>query len=351
MKKQASDLLLRGWYGRAGWFVVCLPLLWPLSCLFAVLASLRRRWQSARQSAFPVPVVIVGNITVGGTGKTPLLCALAESLSATGIRVGIVSRGYGGQHTGAPRLVTAADNARDVGDEPLLLVRRTSCLLAIGRDRLAAAHVLAKHGVQLILSDDGLQHYRLPRCFEIAVVDAARGLGNGLCLPAGPLREPTSRLREVDAVVYQGTPPDQATQNQAMQKQAMQYHTALVPQAWRDVHSGEQWPLQHLSAGTTVHAVAGIGHPERFFTTLQTLGYHVLPHPFPDHHVFEADELIFSDGHPMVMTEKDAVKCQSFGGERRYALVVSAPLPDGLQQQILQAVAAYSRHTTSTQKE
>lgn len=341
MKKQASDVLLRGWYGRAGWFVVCLPLLWPISCLFAVLARLRRRWQFARQPAFPVPVVIVGNITVGGTGKTPLLCALAENLSATGMRVGIVSRGYGGQHTGAPRLVAASDNARDVGDEPLLLARRTGCLLAIGRDRLAAAHVLAKQGVQLILSDDGLQHYRLPRCFEIAVVDAVRGLGNGLCLPAGPLREPASRLREVDAVVYQGTP----------QNQAVQYHTALVPQAWCDVHSGESLPLEHVPLGSTVHAVAGIGHPERFFTTLQSLGYHVLPHPFPDHHVFEADELIFSDGHPVVMTEKDAVKCQSFGGERRYALVVSAPLPDGLQQQILQAVAAYSRHTTSIQKE
>lgn len=332
MNKQASDALLQGWYDRPRWYLACLLLLWPLSCLFIVLTWFRRRWQSSRQARLPVPVVVVGNITVGGTGKTPVLCALAECFSASGLRVGIVSRGYGGSHTGAPRLVTANDNAQTVGDEPLLLARRTGCLLAIGRDRLAAAQLLVAHGAQLILSDDGLQHYRLPRDMEIAVVDAERGLGNGFCLPAGPLREPASRLQTVDAVVCQGA--------FTVQYHARQYEMTLQPQVWREVHSGEDFPLTHLPFGTTVHAVAGIGHPSRFFATLQRLGYRVLPHPFPDHHVFREDELAFGDEWPVVMTEKDAVKCQSFPAGSRYALIVAAALPDGLREHILQTVAA-----------
>jgi tetraacyldisaccharide 4'-kinase len=331
MRKQASDFIVAGWYSQLPRYRWWLFLLHPVSWLFRVLSASRRYVLERRRIGKPVlavPVVIVGNLAVGGTGKSPLLCSLALTLTARGVRVGIISRGYGGEHKGSPVEVKPGDAASRVGDEPLMLARRTHCPVVVSRDRVAAAaHLAALHPVDVILSDDGLQHYALPRVMEIAVIDGARGLGNGMCLPAGPLREPPARLREVDAVVCNGTA--------ARIYRADQHTMTIEPVCWRDIHTGEEQPLAFFAAGSTVHAVAGIGHPERFFETLKLMGYTVLPHPFPDHHAFHADELAFGDGLPVVMTEKDSVKCSAFGCGHRYALVVSAILPEQLVDQVM----------------
>lgn len=333
--KTLSELLQRAWYGGALWYWPLLVMLWPLSLVFCVLASRRRRCLQKAVAALPVPVVIVGNISVGGTGKTPLLCALAADLQQRGWRVGIISRGYGGSHSGAPRSVTSSDEAAIVGDEPLLLARNTGCPVVIDRDRLAAAHYLLQHSdIDIILSDDGLQHYTLPRNVEIAVVDGARGVGNGLCLPAGPLREPVVRLTEVDYVVINGQ-TDHVFRSDQVQVQ-------VLPYAWRELVSGVCLPLDTLAAGTAVHAVAGIGNPQRFFHTLRTLGLKVVEHPFADHHAFTAADLQFGDVLPVVMTEKDAVKCVGITPHNSFALCVQIQLPTSWTDRLLAQLQKFS---------
>lgn len=336
--KTLSDALQRAWYGGALWFWPLLVLLWPLSVLYTWLAARRRRRLQQHCQPPPVPVIVVGNITVGGTGKTPLLCALAQQLTARGLRAGIISRGYGGSHRSAPRLVSATDSAAVVGDEPLLLARTSACPVVIGRDRAAAlATLLAAAEVDVVLSDDGLQHYALPRTVEIAVLDAARGLGNGLCLPAGPLREPASRLAEVDFVVTNGEPANIFRPDQ--------WHAVLQPVAWVAVASGVLQPLQQFAEGTMVHALAGIGHPQRFFGTLRELGLQVIEHPFADHHAFTPADLQFADGLPVVMTEKDAVKCAPFAPANCHALRVQMVLPAGWLDALLARMNEnYGRH-------
>lgn len=334
--KTLNDLLERLWYRND---ISCQPLLivlWPLSLLFQLLARLRRYYLTPLIYPLSVPVVVVGNISVGGTGKTPLLCELAIQLRQRGVRVGIISRGYGGSHTGTPKLVQSTDSADAVGDEPLLMTRMTGSPVVIGRHRLDAAHfLLTQVAVDLILSDDGMQHYALPRTLEIAVLDGRRGTGNGYCLPAGPLREPVSRLKTVDFVVVNGAGcgnflPD------ALSVPVLQTH--LQARHWVVVHSGEILPLDTLSKGTTVNAVAGIGNPARFFDTLRLLGLEVLEHPFADHHVYNAEDLQFNNAFPVVMTEKDAVKCISLANDDFYALHVQMELPavwlDQLQKKI-----------------
>lgn len=319
--KTLTDTLQRAWYGGALWYWPLLCLLWPLSLLFIVLAAVRRWHLQRLQGRLPVPVIVVGNISVGGTGKTPLLCALSTMLVQRGLRVGIVSRGYGGSYSGEPRLVLADDSAAVVGDEPLLLALRTACPVMVGRDRFATVQQLvAGHAVDIVLSDDGLQHYALPRTLEIAVLDGSRGVGNGFCLPAGPLREPVSRLAEVDAVVVNG--------DSGRLFRADQLVVRLLPQDWLDVRTGKILPLLHLPPGSRVHAVAGIGNPQRFFCTLRELGFDVTEHPLPDHHAFSVADLQFADQLPVVMTEKDAVKCADFAPENCYALRVHMLLPD-----------------------
>jgi tetraacyldisaccharide 4'-kinase len=300
------------WYRRhpARW------LLWPLSLVYGGLAALRRhgyRRGWLRSTRLPVPVIVVGNITVGGTGKTPLVIWLVEQLRARGWRPGIVSRGYGGRSANWPREVTPESDPGEVGDEPVLLARRLACPLAVAPDRVAAAQrLLAAQAVDIIVADDGLQHYALARDLEIAVLDGRRGLGNGLLLPAGPLREPASRLREVNLVVSHGAPGGG-------------WRMDLAPQALRRLEGGESRPLAAF-AGRTVHAVAGIGHPERFFDSLRAAGLTVLPHAFPDHHRFSAEDIVFADNIEVIMTEKDAVKCRAFAGERHWYLAVEAVL-------------------------
>lgn len=316
------------WYGGN-------PVAWsllPLSWLFCTVALLRRyfyRKGLLSSHRLPVPVIIVGNISVGGTGKTPLLIALCNYLSSHGYRPGVVSRGYGAACNGTCS-VSTNDNAENCGDEPLLIRRRTACPVVIGKDRVAAAKkLLAENECDLILSDDGMQHYRLARDIEIAVVDTQRRFGNGFCLPAGPLREPESRLDSVDLVVYHGVTDDD-------------YHFHLEFGEAVNLASSEM-RLPRLFAGGPVHAVAGIGHPQRFFDQLRSHGLELIEHAYPDHHQFAAGDIDFADDLPILMTEKDAVKFTSQQPalqsdellHKAWSVPVSAKLSDRLGPDLL----------------
>lgn len=292
-------------------------MLWPLSLVFGLLVLARRQayhagWLHGETAG--VPVAVVGNLVAGGSGKTPLVLWIVEFLGSRGWKPGIVSRGYGAR-VDAPRGVGPGDRAQDVGDEPLLLAERSGCPVWVGADRVRAARALrAMHPeVDVLVLDDGLQHYRLGRDIEIAVVDA-RGFGNGFLLPAGPLREPPSRLRSVDAVVAHGT---SAVRGYAMQ---------LAGDRLCRLDNASECRKASEFAGRRVHAVAGIGDPGRFFAGLTRAGLDVVPHAFADHHPFCADDLDFGDDAPVVMTEKDAVKCRSFARPNHWVLPVSAVL-------------------------
>lgn len=297
-------------------------LLWPLSLLYASLLALRAACYRAgwlRRERLPVPVIVVGNVTVGGTGKTPLVVWLVEQLRLRGWQPGIISRGYGGRSRHWPRPVTADSDPAEAGDEPVLLARRLHCPVVVGPRRADAARMLlTTQAVDIIVSDDGLQHLALARDIEIAVVDAARGLGNGMLLPAGPLREPAARLRTVDCVVHNGGDAD----GQGLRMD-------LVPDRLMRLDGSQSSALTDW-AGREVHAIAGIGNPERFFETLRAAGLRVRPHPYPDHHRFRASDIEFAhnDGiGAVLMTEKDAVKCRAFAGPHHWFLPVQASLP------------------------
>lgn len=328
------------------WFLPRLsPGLWPLlplSGLFAGLASLRRlayRRGWLKTCTLPVPVIVVGNITVGGSGKTPLVAALAKALRQRGEQPGIISRGHGRQ-TQAALVLTADSDARQAGDEPLLLRRRSDAPLAVGRDRPAAGSaLLAAHPeCTLLLSDDGLQHYRLGRTFEIATFDS-RAAGNGWLLPAGPLREPIDRLRQVDAVVWNGP---------AAAEIAAQIAAMGRPQFSMQLQAGDCYQLNRpevrlslaqLAAhcqNRRLYAIAGIGHPQRFFEQLRCAGLEFVARPFADHHAYTAEELSLAEHESLLMTEKDAVKCAGLCPGDAWVLPVSAILPAGLIDLIME---------------
>lgn len=298
----------------------------PLSVLFAAVAALRRhayRTGVLASERVGVPVIVVGNITVGGTGKTPLVLWLAEALRRRGRHPGIVSRGYGAR-TRVPRAVRPEDAPDVAGDEPLLLARRSGAPVWIGRDRVAAARaLLAAHPeCDLLISDDGLQHYRLRRDAEIAVIDG-RGAGNGWRLPAGPLREPLARLAAVDALVVNGErlPPDLA---EAPPVPA--FSMKLAGDRFRRLGDPAQVCGPEAFAGLRVHALAGIGHPQRFFDHLAAMGLPIVPHAFPDHHAYAAQDLEIAGADALLMTEKDAVKCAAFAPSNAWVLPVEARL-------------------------
>lgn len=302
------------WYGKGALSRLVALLLLPLSLVFGAVAAMRRSLYAAgllRAQSVDVPVIVVGNISVGGVGKTPLVIDLVERALAMGLRPGVVSRGYGGAPGKRPLLVTAETTAAACGDEPRMIAQRTGVAVCVHPDRVAAARQLVTQGVDCIIADDGLQHYRLARDAEIAVIDASRGLGNGLLLPAGPLREPASRLGGVDLRVARGgTWPDALTMRVSGE--------ALVSLAGEAREPLSDW------ATRKVHAVAGIGHPERFFEGLRLAGLHVTSRAFPDHHGFAEADFDFDDGRPLIMTEKDAVKCRSFAKPNWWYLPVSA---------------------------
>jgi tetraacyldisaccharide 4'-kinase len=322
-------------------------LLQPLAWLYAALVALRQRAYAvglARSARAGKPLVVVGNLTVGGTGKTPLVIWLAQALAAAGLRVGIVARGYGGRREDrTPRRVSAGSRWQEVGDEPLLIARRTGCPTVVGIDRLAAARALVAEGVDLIVADDGLQHLHLARDFEIVVIDGARGFGNGLLLPAGPLREPLGRLLQVDAVVVNGS----ATHGSlAVALPRTVFAMRLEGSEAVSVAAGQRRPLGAFR-GARVHGVAGIGNPQRFFAELRAQGMEVIEHAFPDHHAFTAAELAFADDRPVLMTEKDAVKCTSFADPRLWYVPVNAQLPTRDAHELLARVLAKVRGAAS----
>jgi tetraacyldisaccharide 4'-kinase len=328
------DWLIETWYGgtrRGAWLL-------PLAWLFAALAGMRhwlyrRGWLGRYRSTRPV--IVVGNITVGGTGKTPLVVWLAGQLEARGRRVGVVSRGYGA--TGdAARRVGPGDPVAETGDEPALIVRRSGAAVAVGADRPAAVKLL-EVDCDVILSDDGLQHYALERDAEIVVLDGARGLGNGWRLPAGPLRESPRRLLQADAVVINGD----GTELQGALRMRVE------PLRFVGVASGEGRPVG-VFAGRRAHAVAGIGNPRRFFDLLASLGVDVDPHPLPDHSVPAPEQIRFTDGNPVLMTEKDAVKCAGMAGPDHWYLEVGAVLEQPAAEHLLAVVDAACRNPART---
>jgi tetraacyldisaccharide 4'-kinase len=298
----------------------------PLSWVFGALAAIRRiayRHGVLRRVRLPVPVVIVGNITAGGAGKTPLVAALVAALRERGRHPGIVSRGYG-RRTGGARAVLPSDAARDVGDEPLLLAA-TGAPVFVGADRAAAAQaLLAAHPeVDVIVTDDGLQHYALARDVEIAVVDGARDLGNRLLLPAGPLREPPWRLASVDAVVRLQSA---ASASPSRRDFAMTHE----PLPWRNVADpARPFDPEALRDASTV-AIAGIARPERFFEALRAQGFAGRTQAFADHHPYSRDDVAFPQARAILMTEKDAVKCRGFADARLWMQPIRARVDPSL---------------------
>ena len=323
----AAQSLSDAWYSEAWW----LWLLRPAEVLFRMLAAARRccyRFGLCRTYKPPVPLVVVGNITVGGTGKTPVVIALVEALAALGLRAGVVSRGYGATAKHFPHVLDEHSVLADCGDEPLLIYRRTGCPCVVSPDRVQAVRtLLSLFTVDIVLSDDGLQHYALDRDMEIALLDADARLGNGFCLPAGPLREPPGRLDTVDYVLYRGSDdPDSGVQYDA---------DALV-----NVRTGDRVAPSPGRLGARVSAVAGIGQPRQFFTALETLGFTLRQRVFPDHHVFTAADFHGLEDRPIIMTEKDAVKCRDIAGSNTWYLSIRAQLP----LQVVAAVTQLAKH-------
>ncbi|HUN70135.1 MAG TPA: tetraacyldisaccharide 4'-kinase [Burkholderiales bacterium] len=302
-------------------------LLWPASLLFGIVASCRRlffKFHLFKSHKAGVPVIVVGNLVAGGSGKTPLVLWIVQLLKEHRWRPGIVSRGYGGSAL-LPVEANIASPPEEVGDEPILLARRSGCPVWVAPDRVAACRLLReKHPeCDVIVTDDGLQHYALRRDIEICVVDG-RGFGNGFLLPAGPLREPPSRLGSVDAVVTHGASGVKGYE------MALEGESLVRMTDARDVRPAKSF------AGQKVHAVAGIGDPKRFFLQLARFGIKPVPHPFPDHHPFSAGELDFGDEAPVVMTEKDAVKCKRFARANHWVFPVSASLDPAFGRWLLE---------------
>lgn len=326
---------LAAWYGKRLWTFGLLPLLF----VFVALASVRRYWiERYAQKRLVTPVIVVGNISVGGTGKTPLLISLVKQLQQQGYTPGVISRGYGGKASHYPYLLDASSTAAEAGDEPVTIFQQTGCKVCVGSDRIASARLLEDEGCDLLLSDDGLQHYRLGRDIEIAVVDGQRGLGNGWRLPVGPLREPKSRLKAVDWVVV-----NSPAENFVLPGLADLFYVPMQISAHDliNLQTGEKVAATEFGS-TRVNAVAGIGNPQRFHTTLTQMGIAAELHAFPDHHAFTASDLQFANNLPVVMTEKDAVKCREFAQADWFYVPIDASLPDSfwlaLQQKLERVV-------------
>lgn len=312
MKKNLSRWLEDTWYKE----MYISSAFTPMAMLYDDVMRARRFLYNKgfyKKTKLSVPVIIVGNITVGGTGKTPLTLWLARLLRQEGFKPGIISRGYGGEAETWPQWVDEQSQPSLVGDEAVLMARRADCPIAVGPERVKAAQLLIdKAECDVIISDDGLQHYALDRDIEIAVIDGERRFGNGYTLPAGPLREPIERLQEVDLVIVNGGLPEENEFSMAMKGDV------LVNLATK-----EEKLLNEFSRGAC-HAVAGIGNPQRFFNLLEREGIEVKSHAFQDHHQFIAEDIHFDDDNPVLMTEKDAVKCEVFATDKHWYLPITA---------------------------
>lgn len=324
-------MIARIWSGESPLWRLLLPLSWLYGLVSGAIRlsyklGLKRAWRA------PVPVVVVGNLTAGGNGKTPVVIWLVEQLQQRGVRVGVVSRGYGGKATAYPLLLAPETTTAEAGDEPVLIYQRTGAPVAVAPERAAAVKaILAAHDVQIIITDDGLQHYRLARDIEIVVIDGVRRFGNGWWLPAGPMRERAGRLKTVDATIVNGgiARPGEIPMQ-------------LVPGLAVNLRTGARCDVSQLN---NIVAMAGIGHPPRFFATLASCGAH--PHkcvPLADHQMLTPDDVqaLIGEGQTLVMTEKDAVKCRAFAGDNWWFLPVDACLsgekPDKLLKQITSLV-------------
>jgi tetraacyldisaccharide 4'-kinase len=325
MKNRLNNWLQQIWYQRTSPPV----LLRPLSFLFKHIVRLRRAWYGANPAAsrrLSIPVIVVGNLSVGGTGKTPLVIWLARFLTQAGYRPGIVSRGYG-VRLQQPLLVSRSSDPAQAGDEPVLIAQKTDCPVCVSPDRVRAAEILQGAGCDLIISDDGLQHYRMARDIEIALIDGDRRSGNGACLPGGPLREPPERLDSVDLVVCNGA-----------QAQPGEYPMQLV--GTMALNLADETRVKPLAAfrGEKLLAMAAIGNPQRFFKGLQQAGLTLATKALPDHHAFVASDVTFDDGSSSItilMTEKDAVKCRKFANTAVWYVPVEAELPAAFGNKIL----------------
>jgi len=315
--------LLQSWR-QANWLTI---LLLPLSGLYYIVTRLRNaayQFDLCKSYRAPVPVIVVGNITVGGTGKTPLVIYLVEFLRARGFTPGVISRGYAGDSDCYPLSVYMDTPVEQSGDEPALIVRRTGAAMVVGPDRKASIkHLLQEADVDIIVSDDGLQHLAMQRDIEICVVDQMPVDGNRYLLPAGSYRETSARLQSVDMLVSQYA--DSTVRSHTMR---------LEPGEPRPVNSSSR--DDHWCSDDPIHAVAGIGNPERFFNTCRMLGLSIQEHAFADHRVYSRDDLDFGDEQRILMTEKDAVKCRDFVNQRLWYLPVDAKLDDVFDQQLLQ---------------
>jgi tetraacyldisaccharide 4'-kinase len=353
------------WYNKRWWAYCLLPVSW----LYQLLSYFYSLIQKKCACKLSVPVVVIGNISVGGTGKTPVIISLANALSQQGVSVGIISRGYASDAPHYPYIVTAYNNDASItGDEPLLIAKATNCVVAIDKDRVAAAkYLLAEFPeTEIILSDDGLQHYRLERDLEVVVVDGGRGLGNHFCLPAGPLREPPKRLASIDWVLVNQDTANAANTavNNSVNKLLMmtvepkawcnlstQVEHPLLPLPWLEKERLKKESLEKESLGEgglvrdslernnptqnnqQVKAIAGIGNPQRFFNTLHSLSVECEAYGFDDHYAFSAKDFSHWKDATVLMTEKDAVKCQPFLqdtilGAECWSLIVDITLPD-----------------------
>ncbi len=322
------------WYGPDGpiWLA-------PLSWLYGAVMSLRNflyRIGLRHRVRVGAPVIVVGNITVGGTGKTPLVAWLASRIAETGMKVAVVSRGYGGRARGVTR-VTMHSRASEVGDEPLLLARRAQAAVFVGRDRVAAAKAAVADKADVVICDDGLQHLALRRDCEIAVVDGQRGFGNGCVLPRGPLRESPRRLRRVNAVVVNGAITAPGFSLPGMVDRT-HFSMSLRPGDAQPVSGGAVPRPVESFRGSKVHAVAAIGNPQRFFDMLRGAGLTIHEHPFADHHAFKPVDLDFRDRLPVIMTEKDAVKCAAFADDRCWFVPVTDEFPEREARELVDLV-------------
>ena len=324
LKQKIERKLLHLWQEKTGLTKSLRPLSW-LYCTIIFFRKLAYRLNFKKTEKLPVPVIVVGNLTVGGTGKTPLVIWLANFLKDNGFKPGIISRGYGGKARHWPQQVRPDSDPYAAGDESVLIARRTHCPMAVGPERIVAGKELLHYhpDCNVIISDDGLQHLALDRDIEIVVVDGERRFGNEYCLPAGPLREPVKRISKVDFVVTNGVA---AKDEYAMKYSASHYNNIL--------DESKSKPLEDLK-GKAIHAVAGIGNPDRFFKKLKGLGAKIIPHDFPDHHMYEEDDLKFEDKNDVVMTEKDAVKCKRYADKKHWFIPITAELQDKFGQAIL----------------
>lgn len=328
------------WYRGAAW----LQLLRPLSALYLWLSRRRRTRLSAQQQPGRLPVIVVGNITVGGTGKTPVVIALAQWLESRGYRVAILSRGYGAAPPSLPFLVTADCQPEQCGDEIAMMRPHLNGIIMIDPDRRRAMSALdERDDCDIVISDDGLQHYRLRRDIEWVIIDGARGLGNGYCLPAGPLREPVQRLHEVDEILVNGLwHARRSSAESGLDGVAEKTQTfALQPSHWVNVKTGEVLAVESgikRFQAESMHAIAGIGNPQRFFQTLKAMQLTFSTQAFADHHPFQAADLADWQHQGVLMTEKDAIKCQSFAGDNWWYLQVSAVLPETVLNKLLNQI-------------